>query len=75
MAKSIGADIGIAAPKKKVKPSLNTVKMEAGKLVDLNFKVTPEFKKEFKQIALDLDLKQKELLELAIDKVKESLAK
>lgn len=61
--------ISINKPAGKAVPttiSPNTRKSEAGKLVDLNFKVSPEFKKEFKQLALDLESNQKQILERAI---------
>lgn len=72
MAKSLDLDLGAPAKKSKTagRSSLNTRKREAGNLVDLNFKVTPEFKREFKLWAASHDLKQKEVLEEAFKALK-----
>lgn len=75
MAKTLGLDIG-AAPQSKTsqnaskKVSTNIRKKESGKPVDLNFKVTPEFKREFKTWAVSHDLSQKETLERAFSLLK-----
>lgn len=45
----------------------NTHKKEPGKWVDLSFKVTPEFRREFRQEALDNDMSHKLLLETMIE--------
>lgn len=67
MAKSLDLDLGKPAPKSQTagRSSINTRKRESGSLVDLNFKVTPEFRREFKLWAASHDLKQKEVLEEA----------
>jgi len=75
MAKTLGLDIGAAPPSKtsqkaSKKASSNTSKKEGGKPVDLNFKVSPEFKREFKTWAVSHDLSQKETLEKAFDLLK-----
>lgn len=74
MAKSLDLDLGKPAGKTHSggHSSLNTRKREAGNLVDLNFKVTPEFKREFKLWAASHDLKQKEVLEEAFRALKKS---
>ncbi|NWN92949.1 hypothetical protein HLV39_15760 [Marinobacter adhaerens] len=74
MAKSLDLDLGKPAQKSQTagRSSLNTRKREAGSLVDLNFKVTPEFKREFKLWAASHDLKQKEVLEEAFRALKRS---
>ena len=46
---------------------------KTGRIEPLNFKVTPEFKKEFKKIALLNDQKLVELLENCFYKYKDSL--
>ncbi len=70
MAKILGLDIGEGPAKKPLqdspkKVSINTTKREAGKSVDLNFKVDPEFKREFRTWAAAHDVTQKETLERA----------
>lgn len=67
MAKSLDLDLGKPAQKFQTagRSSINTRKREPGSLVDLNFKVTPEFRREFKLWAASHDLKQKEVLEEA----------
>jgi hypothetical protein len=74
VAKSLDLDLGKPASKSQTigQSSLNTRKREAGHLVDLNFKVTPEFKREFKLWAAAHDLKQKEVLEEAFRALKRS---
>lgn len=54
------------------KKSVNTKKKEAGSQVDLNFKVNPEFKREFKLWATAHDMTQKRALELAFELLKDS---
>lgn len=70
-------DLGIGAPptqkkntKEPVSKSTNTEKNESGALVDLNFKVSAEFKREFKMWAAAHDISQKKTLELAFDSLK-----
>lgn len=72
MAKSLDLDIGQPKEKQKTanRSSLNTRKRESGALVDLNFKVSPEFKREFKLWAASHDMKQKEVLEEAFKALK-----
>lgn len=72
MAKSLNLDLGKPEKNSRTaeKASLNTRKRESGNLVDLNFKVTPEFKREFKLWAAAHDLKQKEVLEEAFRALK-----
>jgi hypothetical protein len=50
----------------------NTIKKDAGKIVDLNFKIPVEFKREFKVWASSHDMTQKELLTKAFDLIKKS---
>ena len=73
MAKALdlGAPKNRAAKKPEAKQSSNTTKKEAAALVDLNFKVNAEFKREFKMWAASHDLKQKEVLEKAFQLLKE----
>jgi hypothetical protein len=72
MAKTLELDMG-SAPEAKTaqeaqkRVSTNTRKKEVGKPVDLNFKVTSEFRREFKTWAVTHDLSQKETLEKAFD--------
>jgi hypothetical protein len=67
MAKTLGLTIGPAPEAKNAqrapeKVSSNTQKKEAGKSVDLNFKVSAEFRREFKTWAVSHDISQKETL-------------
>jgi hypothetical protein len=71
MAKSLS----IGEPKTKTKPvakAVNTKKVESGKLVDLNFKVSAEFRREFKIWSVNHDMTQKQLLEAAFQQMKQS---
>jgi hypothetical protein len=75
MAKTLGLDIGPAPePKTSQRASKkvfsNTQRREAGKPMDLNFKVSAEFKREFKTWAVSHDLSQKETLEKAFSLLK-----
>lgn len=78
MAKSLGLDAGAISPpsnrkttqKTPQKVSTNTQKKDAGKPVDLNFKVSVEFRREFKIWSSSHDMSQKEALELAFDLLK-----
>lgn len=74
MAKTLGLDMGTPperpAKKESVKQSSNTSKREAGEKVDLNFKVSPEFKREFRLWAASHDITQKETLERAFELLK-----
>jgi len=76
MAKTLGLTIG-PAPKAKTaqrapeKVSSNTQKKEAGKPVDLNFKVSAEFRREFKTWSVSHDLSQKQTLEKAFALLKQ----
>lgn len=69
MAKNLGLDLGNAPVKSEkkqpVKSSTNTQKPEASAVVDLNFKVSPEFRREFKLWAASHDMSQKQTLEQA----------
>lgn len=74
-------DLGIGKPpskkaeEKKQKPvTRNLKKPESGALVDLNFKVSPEFRREFKTFCASNDMKQKEALEQAFDILKKSFS-
>ena len=71
MAKSL--DIGKPTEKKTgVKKSTNISKKEDGALVDLNFKVSSEFKREFRLWAASHDMTQKKVLEQAFQVLKDS---
>lgn len=73
MAKTL--DLGTPDKKFKtaIKQTANTKKTEAGKLVDLNFKVSAEFKREFKLWSVTHDMTQKELLEAAFQQIKQNI--
>ncbi len=69
--------LSIGKPKNKektetIKQTQNTIKAEKGKVVDLNFKVEPEFKRDFKIYAANHDMSQKQVLEIAFKLLKES---
>lgn len=69
--------LSIGKPQKKektetIKQTQNTIKAEKGKAVDLNFKVEPEFKRDFKIYAANHDMSQKQVLEIAFKLLKES---
>lgn len=49
----------------------NTQKRESGRDVDLNFKVSAEFRRDFKLYAAAHDMKQKEVLLAAFSALKE----
>ena len=71
MAKKL--DLGI--PTKNVntsKASTNTRKKESGDTVDLNFKVSPEFKREFKLWAASHEMSQKAVLEASFSSLKKN---
>jgi len=70
MAKKL--DIGFPAKPVPAKKAVNTVKKESGSQVDLNFKVSPEFKREFKIWATAHDMTQKRALEIAFQMLKDS---
>lgn len=73
MAKTL--DLGVPKGDKKAeqkKESSNTLKKESGAKVDLNFKVSAEFKKEFKLWAVSHEMTQKQVLETAFQLLKES---
>lgn len=53
--------------------SLNTNKRESTQLVDLNFKVSSEFHREFKIYAAANDMTMKEVMLAAFDALKEKL--
>lgn len=55
-----------------IKQTQNTTKAEKGKAVDLNFKVEPEFKRDFKIYAASHDMSQKQVLEIAFKLLKEN---
>lgn len=75
MAKNLDLNIGSAPAKAEKKQpareSANTQKREAGAVVDLNFKVSPEFRREFKLWAAAHDMSQKETLERAFKLLKQ----
>jgi CCR4-NOT transcriptional regulation complex NOT5 subunit len=75
MAKSLDLDLGMPSKLKnsheKSRSSINTKKREAGAQVDLNFKVSSEFRREFKLWAASHDMKQKEVLEEAFRLLKQ----
>lgn len=69
--------LSIGKPQQKeqsqtIKQTQNTTKAEKGKAVDLNFKVEPEFKRDFKIYAASHDISQKQVLEIAFKLLKES---
>jgi len=68
-------DIGLPSKKSKteIKQTANKKKIEAGKLVDLNFKVSAEFRREFKLWSVTHDMTQKELLEAAFQQIKQNI--
>ena len=86
MAKKTSLDLDIgnpseigAPPKRKPRAKTgnkkvggNTTKAEAAATVDLNFKVSAEFKREFKMWAASHDMSQKAVLEMAFDTLKRS---
>lgn len=66
--------LDIGAPPTKIKSSIktnNTAKKESGAVLDLNFKVSADFKREFKLWAVSHDVTQKRALELAFESLKE----
>lgn len=71
MAKNLGLDLGTAPEKKGGRVSTNTKRREAGAIVDLNFKVSAEFRREFKLWAAANDMTQKETLEHAFKLLKQ----
>ena len=75
MAKNLG--IGLPPREKGAKQVVkskasNTEKKESGGTVDLNFKVSAEFKREFKIWSANHDLTQKRTLELAFQSLKDN---
>lgn len=52
--------------------SMNTQRQDSGEHADLNFKVSSEFKKEFKLFAAEYGMKQKEVLEKAFEELKKN---
>ena len=77
MAKTLELTIGPAPEAKSAhrapeKVSSNTRKKEAGKPVDLNFKVSAEFRREFKTWSVSHDLSQKQTLEKAFALLKKN---
>jgi len=75
MAKALDLDLGMPSKVKNAhersRSSINTKKREAGAQVDLNFKVSSEFRREFKLWAASHDMKQKEVLEEAFRLLKQ----
>jgi len=59
-------------PPEENTPSQNLTKKDISQLVGLNFKVSAEFRKEFKGYALDYDLTMNELLKKCFSVYKES---
>ena len=71
MAKDLGISLPSSrAPKGPGKKSGNTNVPESGTLAALNFKVTPEFKKEFKVWAITHQKTQRAMLEEAFELLK-----
>lgn len=74
MAKSLDLNLGDApqraARKQPERESANTQKRESAAVVDLNFKVSTEFRREFKLWAAAHDMSQKEVLERAFGLLK-----
>lgn len=60
------------AQKAPAKKTMNTERQDSGDYTDLNFKVSAEFKKEFKIFAAEYGLKQKEVLERAFEELKKN---
>ena len=60
------------SPPMENKPSQDLTKKDIGQLVGLNFKVSSEFRKDFKGYALDHDLTMNELLKKCFSVYKES---
>jgi len=73
MAKTLDLGKPSKKPITEVKQAANTKKTEAGKLVDLNFKVSAEFRREFKLWSVTHDMTQKELLEAAFQQIKQNI--
>ncbi len=59
------------APPPEQKPSQNLTKAQSGLPVPLNFKVSPEFHREFKTYAAQHDISMLELLERCFKSYKE----
>jgi hypothetical protein len=59
-------------PPPEEKPSNNLTKTASGATVPLNFKVAPEFRREFKTFAAMHDISMVELLEKCFDHYKEN---
>jgi hypothetical protein len=75
MSKDLGDfDLGKPATKKYTpkKSVPNTRKPESASLADLNFKVSPEFRREFKMWASANDMSQKAVLEQAFEFLKQN---
>lgn len=69
-------DLGISPPLPRTRKtpgrrSNNTTVPESGSLAALNFKVTPEFKKEFKVWAITHQKTQRRMLEEAFELLKQ----
>lgn len=58
------------APPKLEEASTNLSKQASSASVNMNFKVPAEFAKEFKQVALDQDMKLVELLRASFEEYK-----
>ena len=63
---------GMTQTKSQNQALKNTLRPDASTAVDLNFKVSPEFKKEFKMLAAEYGISQKEVLERAFALLKRS---
>lgn len=57
----------LEAPETAPVENVRKTRKKTDRTVPLNFKVTAEFKKEFKKIAFEKDLKQVELLEKCLE--------
>lgn len=63
--------IGKPKPRDKKTKTKNTIKAESSAFADLNFKVSQEFKWEFKAWAANHQMSQKAALEAAFELLKE----
>jgi hypothetical protein len=63
--------IGSPKPRPVLQETCNTVRRESSINVDLNFKVTAEFKRDFKLYAAANDMSQKDVLIAAFMALKE----
>lgn len=71
MAKNLDIGTPPTTNRKSSVKTNNTEKKESGAVLDLNFKVSADFKREFKLWAVSHDVTQKRVLELAFESLKE----